>query len=260
MNKEQEDKSKRIIIANWKMNLFYQPTKDLIARLKKDLDNYSQKVDIVVCPSFPYLEETYKFLKGSGIKLGAQDVFWEVEGNYTGEISPRMLKELGCQYVIIGHSERRKYLKETDEMVDRKTITALRNGLIPIICVGETKDERRQGVHYLVIADQVKKALRYLNPIFKNDKVIVAYEPVWSIYPGQPCEPEEARESAMVVKQTLIDLYPEEIVRNNFRIIYGGSINEKIVLNYIDDKNIQGVLVGSASLKSESFVKIIKKL
>lgn len=248
-----------IIVGNWKMNLFYQETEDLIVGLREDLKNYRREATIIVCPSFPYLDRAHELLIASKIKLGAQDVFWEKEGNYTGEVCVEMLKEMGCQYVIIGHSERRNFLRETDEMVDRKTVAALRHQLTPIICVGETKEERRQGIHYMVIDDQVKKALRYVSPIFHNERLIIAYEPVWSIYPGQPCAPNQAKEFAMVIHQTLIDLYPEEVVARNFRIIYGGSVNEKNVLDYVDGEHFSGVLVGNASLAADSFAKIIKR-
>ncbi len=248
-----------IIVGNWKMNLFYQETEDLIAGLKENLKVFRKDATIIVCPSFPYLDRAHELLIASKIKLGAQDVFWEKDGNFTGEVSVKMLKELGCQYVIIGHSERRGFLGETDEMIDRKAVSALRSKLTPIICVGETKEERRQGIHYMIIHDQVKKALRYVNPVFQNERLIIAYEPVWSIYPGQPCEPNQAKEFAMVIHQALIDLYPHEVVEKSFRVIYGGSINEKNVLDYVDGEHFSGVLVGNASLDADSFTKIIKK-
>jgi len=260
MIKNKKNKKESIVVANWKMNLFYQDTEDLIISLREDLKNYRGQTKVVICPSLTYLDRAHEILIASKIKLGAQNVFWEKDGNYTGEISPKMLKELGCQYVIIGHSERRKYLGETDEMIDRKTVNTLRSHLTPIVCVGETKDERRQQVHQMVVTDQVKKALRYLNPIFGREKIIVAYEPVWSIYPGQPCSPEEAKEMSLVIEQALIDLYPEKVIKNNFNIIYGGSINEDNVLDYIDHNHFQGGLVGNASLDHESFYNIIKKL
>lgn len=249
-----------IIVGNWKMNLDFQGTEDLIVGLRENLKDYRREAAIVVCPSFPYLDRAHELLIASNIKLGAQDVFWEKEGNYTGEVSVKMLKELGCQYVIIGHSERRGFLGETDEMIDRKTVSALRHQLTPIICVGETKEERRQGIHYMVIDDQVKKALRYVNPVFHQERVVIAYEPVWSIYPGQPCEPNQAREFALVINQALIDLYPPEVVERNFRIIYGGSVNEKNVLDYVKDGPFSGILIGNASLDADTFTKIIKKL
>ena len=242
------------------MNLLYQETEDLIIALRERLKNFYPKCHLVVCPSFPYLDRARQLLIASKIDLGAQDMFWELSGNYTSQISVKMLRELDCHYVIIGHSERKIYAGETDEIVDRKTVVAARNGLIPIVCVGESAEQRRQKVHYMVITDQVKKALRFVNPIFSQEKIIICYEPVWSVYPGQPCDPGKAREMALVIRQALIDLYPEKIVDNNFELIYGGSVDEKNVANYVDGEIFHGVLVGNASLDPERFVKIIKHI
>jgi triosephosphate isomerase len=248
------------VVANWKMNLLYQETEDLIIALREKLKNFYAKCHIIICPSFTSLDRARQLLIASKIELGAQDMFWELSGNYTSQISVKMLRELACHYVMIGHSERKLFASETDETIDRKTVVAVRNGLIPIICVGETREQRRQGVQYMVITDQVKRALRFVNPIFSQEKIIICYEPVWSIYPGQPCQPSQAREMAAAISQALIDLYPEEIAENNFEIIYGGSVDEKNVLNYVDGEIFQGVLVGNASLDSEKFAKIIKNL
>jgi triosephosphate isomerase len=239
------------VVANWKMNLLYQETEDLIIALREKLKNFYAKCHIIICPSFTSLDRARQLLIASKIELGAQDMFWELSGNYTSQISVKMLRELACHYVMIGHSERKLFASETDETIDRKTVVAVRNGLIPIICVGETREQRRQGVQYMVITDQVKRALRFVNPIFSQEKIIICYEPVWSIYPGQPCQPSQAREMAAAISQALIDLY---------EIIYGGSVDEKNVLNYVDGEIFQGVLVGNASLDSEKFAKIIKNL
>ncbi|MFH1367270.1 MAG: triose-phosphate isomerase [Patescibacteria group bacterium] len=248
------------VVANWKMNLMYQETENLIIALREKLKNFYAKCHIVICPSYTVLDRARQLLIASKIELGAQDMFWELSGNYTSQISVKMLRELNCHYVMIGHSERKIYAGETDETIDRKTVVAVRNGIIPIICVGETREQRRQGVQFMVVNDQVKKALRFVNPIFSQERIIICYEPVWSIYPGQPCIPAQAREMAMVIRQALIDLYPEDIVYNNFELIYGGSVEEKNVLNYVDGESFSGVLVGTASLEVEKFSKIIKHL
>jgi len=249
-----------IIIANWKMNLFYPETHALIKALVKETKPMGNKAEIVLCPAFIYLKSAQELLANSNLRLGAQDVFWTTKGNYTSQISAEMLMELDCQYVIIGHSERRQYVKEDYEMIDRKTVAAVRHKLTPIVCVGETMAERQQGVEEVVIEDQVKKALRFIDPIFAHEKLIICYEPVWSISPGRPCQPDEAKEMAMVIRQSLINLYPLKVVENNFRIIYGGSVDENNVKDYVDMENLHGVLVGAASLTAEKFLNLIRKL
>lgn len=235
-------------------------SEELIINLREDLKDFRGKCEIVACPSFCALERIHQLLIASKIFLGAQNVFWEEKGAYTGETSIRMLKEVGCRFVIIGHSERRKYVREDDEMIDRKMVTIVKNQLTPILCVGETSEQRRQNVQDLLITDQVKRALRYVQPQLISQKMIIAYEPVWSIYPGQPCEPDQAKEISLVIKQALIDLYPLKIVEDYFRIIYGGSITSENVNYYVDKELIEGVLIGNASLQAENFIKIIKKV
>ncbi|TFG35177.1 MAG: triose-phosphate isomerase [Parcubacteria group bacterium] len=261
MKKKKKNSPKSpFVVANWKMNLLFEETEELILELRENLKNFRKKCRIVVFTSYTSLDRAREILIASKIELGAQDVFWELEGNFTSQISVKMLNELDCKYVIIGHSERRKYAQETDEMVDRKTVACVRNKLTPIVCVGETREQRRERVHHMVVTDQVKKALRYVSPLFSREEVIIAYEPVWSIYPGQLCEPSQAKEMAMVIRQALIDLYPEEIVEKNFSLIYGGSVNEKNVEDYIDSDGYNGVLIGNASLDANKFTKIINKV
>lgn len=253
-------KPEPFVVANWKMNLDISESEELIVSLREGLKDFRGKCEIVACPSFCALERMHQLLIASKIFLGAQNVFWEEKGAYTGETSIRMLKEVGCRFVIIGHSERRKYVHEDDEMIDRKMVTVVKNQLTPILCVGETSEQRRQNVQDLLITDQVKKALRYIQLPLVSQKIIIAYEPVWSIYPGQPCEPDQAKEIALVIKQALIDLYPLKIVENFFRIIYGGSVTFANVNDYVDGEIIQGVLIGNASLEADNFIKIIKKV
>lgn len=249
--------SKPVAIANWKMNLTISKTEDLIRELKKDYQDLEEKVDLIICPSFTALEAVSRSLKDSTIKLGAQNVFWEEKGAYTGEISIPMLKELGCGYVILGHSERREYACETDEMVNKKVLAVTQNDLIPIICVGETFEERQAGRKDLVVVSQLNKAFKNID---QSKSIIVAYEPVWVIGSGQAVKPQEAKDTAHVLRQALLDLYQDNFKKENLSLIYGGSVDESNVKDFVDLKIIQGVLVGGASLKIDQFLKIIKEV
>lgn len=250
---------KSIFIANWKMSLSLEETLGLIKKIAKEVKIPENNFEVVVCPSFTALTEASALLKKSKISLGSQDVFWEEKGAYTSGISAKMLKEVGCKYVIIGHSERRQYLKETDEMVHQKIKAALKENLIPIVCVGETFEERQEGQKDYVIIRQVTKALEGLNLAGKQE-IIIAYEPVWVIGSGQAVNPEEAEYTNQVIKHVLIDLYPLDIVKEHMRIIYGGSVDSKIISSFLEQPTIKGVLVGGASLKADEFVKMIKNI
>lgn len=248
----------KIIIANWKMSLSFSQTIDLTKKIKKGLKKNSKKnIDIVICPSSVALAEVSKLIKKTKIKLGAQNAFWEQRGAFTSGVSPLILKELGCEYVIVGHSDRRKYWEEPAWMINKKVKAVLEARLIPIICVGEKFEERKNHTKDLVVIEQVSKALEGVK-IKKTDKVIIAYEPVWAIGSGQTVKPIEAEYTNKVIKHELINLYPKKLVDNNFRTIYGGSINSKIVKSFTDQPTIDGVLVGGKSLKADEFVKIIK--
>lgn len=252
----------KIIIANWKMNLTIKQTeiltKDIIKEIKKikNLDN----IEIVLCPSFVALSLVANLLKRmKKIALGAQNCFWEDYGAFTGEISPITLNEIGCKYVIVGHSERKKYLSETDNMTHQKVKSILNNNLIPIICLGETFEERQKGLKEFVIINQITKILEGIK-LKAHQKIIIAYEPVWVIGSGQAIEPKEANYIRKVILQRLIDLYPLPIIRNNIRIIYGGSVDSKNIKNFVSPDSFDGVLVGGASLRSDEFIKMIKNL
>jgi triosephosphate isomerase len=253
---------KKIIIANWKMNLNLAQTisltKDIFNGLKKFKKDLA-KIDLVLCPSFPYLIEVKKIISKLNISLGAQDCFWEECGSYTGEVSPLQLKEIGCQYVIVGHSERRENLKETDEMVHEKIKTILKNDLIPIICIGETFEERQKGLKDYIIINQISKVLEGIN-LTTDKKIVVAYEPVWVIGSGRALNPIELDYINKIIFQRLIDLYPLLIVKNNFRIIYGGSVDRKNIKKFLEREMVDGVLVGGASLKASEFIEMVKQL
>ncbi|MFH1173321.1 MAG: triose-phosphate isomerase, partial [bacterium] len=216
-------------------------------------------VEIVICPSFISLQEVGAMIRKNNLKLGAQDVFWEEKGAYTGEVSPLMLEEMGCEYVIVGHSERRKYLGETDEMIHRKTRVALEENLIPILCVGETFEERQEGSKDYVIIRQLTGALEGLS-IKPDQQLVIAYEPVWVIGSGQAVSPEEAGLAKDLIRQTLLDLFPLDIIDNNIRIIYGGSVDHTNVKPFLEEARLQGVLVGGASLNAQEFINIVKSI
>lgn len=246
------------VIANWKMQLNLDGSIKLFNEIKSGLPA-KNKVEVAICPNFMALPEINNINGNSGeIKLGGQDVFWEDTGAYTGEISAKMLREVNCSYVIIGHSDRRKYFNESDEMIHYKIRSALNAGLIPIVCVGETFKERQEGKKDYTIINQVTKALSGID-LQGGEKVIVAYEPVWVIGSGQAINAEEAEYMHQVIKQTLFDLFSVSIVESCFKIIYGGSVNENIIKTFLVQPSIDGVLVGGASLSADKFLGIIKE-
>lgn len=267
---------KKIIIANWKMKLGIKESIDLTKKIKNDLikqdakiydkilainDKWKKRLDLVICPSFVSLSEIKKIIANTGIYLGSQDIFWEEKGAYTGEICASMLKEAGAKYVIIGHSERRKHLKETDEMANKKLKLAFEGGLIPILCIGETFEERKEERTDCVIIKQLLNALENID-IKKDKELIIAYEPVWAIgfKAGKAIEPAEADLSAKIIKNSLLNLFSQKFIDNNIKIIYGGSVSEKDAKSFLDQPNICGALIGTASLDAEKFLKIIKSI
>lgn len=254
---------KKIFIANWKMNLAVVETEKLTKELSQGLRSLvNEELEIVLCPAFPALDNLSLMLKKenpANLKIGAQDVFWEERGAFTGEVSVKMLKEADCEYVIVGHSERRKNLGETDEMVNKKVKVLLENNLTPIICVGETFEERQKGIRDVVVARQTAAAMDGTE-IFGNKKVIIAYEPVWVIGTGQAVDPEDAEHSHKMIRESLLEIFSLDIVEKHFQIIYGGSVDSKNIKDFVDREAIGGVLVGGASLKAEEFVKMIKAI
>ena len=252
-------KNEKIIIANWKMKIGHKETLDLAKKIKakfKDLNGGA----IAVCPNFISLLEVNKILKGSQIKLGAQDVFWEGNGAYTGEISPSMLLEAGCKYALIGHSERRKFMMVNYEMIHRAIKAVLKiDDLIPIVCIGENWDERKTDRRDFILFDQLQQALSGID-IVGDQQIIVAYEPIWAIGSGTAIEPSEAEYAHKIIKLTLNDMFGMEIINNNFKIIYGGSLNSRNIKGFVDLENIDGMLVGGASLDADEFYKVVKAI
>lgn len=238
---------KSIIAGNWKLNNGIESTKEFLLSIKDKID--TDKVDVVVCPTFTSLSTAIELLKGTNIKVGAQNMHWETNGAFTGEVSAEMLKEIGVEYVIIGHSERRQYFNETDETVNKKVKKALSVGLIPIVCVGESLDEREKGIQKDVVTNQVKLALEGIE---KEDvvKVVIAYEPIWAIGTGKTASSEQAEEVCAWIRETLGELYCEDTA-SKIRIQYGGSVKAGNIKELMDMPNIDGALVGGASLQPE---------
>ncbi len=252
-------KSKKYIVANWKMNLNFSETLNLAKKFKKKFHGFKSG-EIVVCPSVLALKDAVKIFKGSGVSIGAQNVFWEEKGAYTGEISPEMLAEIGCEYVILGHSERRKYLSENYEIINKKVRAVVKNEkLTPIICIGESFEERKTDRRDFVLVEQLEQALSGIE-ILGDQKIIVAYEPIWAIGTGTAIEPSEAEYAHKIIKLALNDIVGINAVSKNFSIIYGGSINSKNVASFSDLENMDGLLVGGASLKADEFFKVAKEI
>lgn len=246
---------KPIVAGNWKMNKTIAEAQELVQKLRI-LCKGIQEVEIVVCPPFTALQVVSQTLLGSSIKLGAQDLYWEMKGAFTGEISPPMLKDVGCQYVILGHSERRQHFHETNLNVSRKITAAESHGLIPIICVGETLAEREEDRTLSVIEEQVRGCLRSWNHA-KNEPLIIAYEPVWAIGTGRNATPEQANEIHAFIRFLLNDLFGER-VSSTTRILYGGSVNPNNIEALAAQPELDGTLVGGASLDPESFAQIVR--
>lgn len=243
-----------IIAGNWKMFKTVAEAKTLVSGLAEKLAGV-EGVEIVVCPPFTALSSVAELLKDSNIAVGAQDLFWEEEGAFTGEVSPLMLKEIGCKYVIIGHSERRQYFGETDEQVNKKAKAALKHGLAPIICVGETLEQHDAGKTETLVASQVEKALAGIEK-GNITKVVIAYEPIWAIGTGRSSTGEDANQVVALIRKTIARDFGEDLAAK-VRIQYGGSVKPNNIKEFMSQPEIDGALVGGASLKVDSFTSII---
>lgn len=248
-----------IVVANWKMQLSVAEAKELAKSIKEliNQNHIDSKIEIVVCPDFVDLTEVAKIFKDTRIALGAQDGHYEDVGQFTGEISIKELKDLGCEYVILGHSERRA-LGETDGMVNKKVKTALKHNLTPILCVGETFEERKEGNKGIVIMHEVYEGLKDVT-LKKGQRIIIAYEPVWVIGSGQAINAAEATDTASLIRQSYVDALNGQHL-SALSIIYGGSVDPSNIRQFTSLNNIKGALVGGASLKSNTFVEIIKNI
>ncbi len=242
-----------VMAGNWKMHKNSNETKSFIHDLRGRVED--TEVKVILCVPFTSISAAKDALAGTKIGLGAQNMSWEEKGAFTGEISPDMLLSEGVEYVIIGHSERRAIFKETDDMINKKVVKALEKGLIPILCVGETLEEREEHKAKEVTEHQLKEALKGVS-VKEMEKIIVAYEPVWAIGTGKTASPEDANEMAVFIRETLKELYGEE-TSEEVIIQYGGSVKPGNVEEIMNQSDVDGALVGGASLKVEDFEKIV---
>jgi triosephosphate isomerase len=249
---------KKIIAGNWKMNKTVADSAALATELVAASKGqpWAETCDMVICPTFLALDRVAGIVKGSPVKLGAQDVHWENQGAFTSKVSIDMLKAIGVTYVILGHSELRTLFGETDENVRRKTAKVLENGLTPIVCVGETLAERDGNVTEKVVATQIKGAYQGLS---KQDaaKTVIAYEPVWAIGTGRTASDEQAQAVHKFIRGLLVELYDQDLA-NGVRIQYGGSMKPENAKGLLNQPDVDGGLIGGASLKADSFLGIIK--
>ena len=244
---------RKVIAGNWKMNMLPNEAMDFIQELTplvKDTKN-----EVILC--VPYTDLFYALLnvQGTNIRIGAQNMHWEEKGAYTGEISAPMLKSIGVEYVIIGHSERRQYFAETDETVNKKIKSALAHGLKPIVCVGETLEQRENGQTEQIVTSQVEKAFEGI-PASELEKIIVAYEPIWAIGTGKTATKEDANSTIMQIRKKLAEMYGQNEA-NGVIIQYGGSVKSANAKELFEMSDIDGGLVGGASLKADEFSKIV---
>ncbi len=244
-----------IVAGNWKMHNTINESIALAKAIKQGLP-VVKNGEIIIAPTFTALFSVGEAISGSKILLAAQNMYYEDKGAFTGEISPGMLKDVGCTYVIIGHSERRKYFHEQDNDVNLKVKKALMAGLKPIMCVGETDEERVKGVTQSVVGRQVKEGL---NGVEKIDNIVIAYEPIWAIGTGKVATPEQAQEVHFFIRNILKNLYGGSTV-DDIRILYGGSVTKDNIGDLIAMKDINGALVGGASLKADAFLGIIRQI
>ena len=242
-----------MIAGNWKMNTTLSEAKELVNEIRQELDQIAH-VDKVICPPFISLATVRELIKGSSIKLGAQNIYFEEKGAYTGEISPLMLADL-CEFVIIGHSERRQYFNETGEITNKKVRAALKVKLKPILCVGERLEENEDGRTEEIVTGQLGSSLAgidYLNGL------IIAYEPIWAIGTGKAATGEQANETISLIRHKIAKLYGKRIAQD-VRILYGGSVTPANAVEFINQPEIDGALVGGASLKANQFLSIVRQ-
>jgi len=248
--------ARKIFIAGyWKMNKTAAETAELASALKASLAQFAGKCEIAVCPTFTSLATAVEILKGSNVKVGAQNIHWADNGAYTGEISGAMLKEIGVEYVIIGHSERRQYFGETDETVNQRIKAALKYGLKPIVCIGETLAEREGGVTNTVLEPQIRGAFADISAA-DMDAVTIAYEPVWAIGTGKTATPDVAQETHAFIRSVLTALYGDKA--QDIVVQYGGSMKPENSGALVSKQDIDGGLIGGAALKADSFTALIQ--
>ena len=241
-----------LIAGNWKMNKTPQEAIQLINELKGLIQNTA--AEVAVCPTFVALSDVLKAVEGSSLKVGAQNMYHQDKGAFTGEISPVFLKAMNIEYVILGHSERRQYFGETNEEINKKLAAAFTHNIKPILCMGETLEQREQGITFEVIKEQVQKCLANMHQ-FDLEELVVAYEPVWAIGTGRTATKEDANEVIAFIRQQLKEVLNEKLSLN-IRILYGGSVKSSNIRELMDMPEIDGALVGGASLDVQEFAKI----
>ena len=244
---------KGIIAGNWKMNKTVQEAISLIEEIKPLVKD--AQCEVVVCPTFLCLDAVIKAVKGSNIKVGAQNMHFEENGAFTGEVAPGMLKEIGAQYVIIGHSERRQYFNETDETVNKKLKAAYSHGIIPILCIGETLEQREGNITESVLENQVKLDLEGLTKQ-QVEELVIAYEPIWAIGTGKTATADQANETIGFIRKTVSTMFGTEVAEK-LRIQYGGSVKPSTIKEQMGKSDIDGGLIGGASLSAEDFAGIV---
>ncbi len=248
---------KPFVAGNWKMNTDSQSSVSLAEGIASGSSEIAGKrADIAVFPPFVYLPSIFKALNTSNIAVGAQDVYFEQNGAFTGEISVSMLKDIGCTYTLCGHSERRHVIGETDELINKKVAAAISGGILPVLCVGELLEERKASQTNEVVTRQVKKGLAGLSAE-KISAVTIAYEPVWAIGTGLTATPEQAQQAHELVRNLLAEMYDAQLAEE-IRILYGGSVKPDNAAELMRQQDVDGSLVGGASLKADSFLSIIQ--
>jgi triosephosphate isomerase len=249
---------KKIIAANWKMNKDVNETSEFFLALQKELTGYDGRAEVVVCPPFTALQAAVKASQGTPFKIGAQNLHYENDGAFTGEISARMIKSLGIPYVIIGHSERRQYFGETDEIVAKKVKKALSEGLKVILCVGEMLSERDGNITEKVLERQVRAGLNGVTPE-QLKSVVIAYEPVWAIGTGRNATPQQAQDAHAFIRSVVAKMLSDSSAQD-LTIQYGGSMKPENSAELLSQPDVDGGLIGGAGLKADSFAKIIKSV
>ncbi len=245
---------KKVIAGNWKMNNDLSQSQNLVSNILNGLQSKSN-CDVIICPPFTSLSEVSNLVKNTSVKLGAQNMYFEDNGAFTGEVSASMLKSVGCEYVILGHSERRNIFNESDEVINRKILKAIDAGLKPIFCVGELLEEREAGTTKEVVKKQVGSGLKNVDP--KNiNNITIAYEPVWAIGTGKTATSAQAQEVHEFIRNLITDLFSSDIAEKII-IQYGGSVKPENSGEILSQKDIDGALVGGACLKADSFLSII---
>jgi triosephosphate isomerase len=248
---------KPFVAGNWKMNTDSHTSVELAERIvSESMDVAGQDATVAVCPPFVYLQSVAKALSASSIAVGSQDIYFEPKGAFTGEISASMLKDIGCIYCLCGHSERRHVIGELDELINKKVAAAISGGLLPILCVGELLSEREASQTNEVVTRQLKDGLAGLSAE-KLSAVTVAYEPVWAIGTGLTATPQQAQEVHDFIRKLLAQMYDDELAEE-IRILYGGSVKPGNAADLMGQQDIDGLLVGGASLKAEDFLAIIR--